>query len=449
MASNWVNNELVNLKEDPAIYSDRSPATGCNPDALLPPDSRLFKPRLNNLIGIASDAEEVRDPEQLLGQPLQYTTPQQIEAAGRSGLMLGEDVWSGSDWPATRGLLGRRYGDAGFEKAANWQDRLQYIQSHQISATDRDLLSPSEKYDILVGDENGMLTKAAWDEVQYYGRQENGIPDWYGICDGWAAAACMLKRPRKAVSVMAADGKQLIFYPSDIKALASQLWAVHGGRKNKQKRYLGGDSLHPGAWHLAIVNQRGKRNSVLIVDLAGDERAFNYPIVGYSFQYFNPREAWNQSVARATSLQKATVSVGDFVNNPKIIRNENTKSVVGIAMCVTYVGNPPPKQSLIDEPSRSELSSVGYLYDIELDHTDTIIDGYWYKKPENSPQLLWTFPEGTQAATEKDAALKEKWLDTRTPPPETWREAVKASTGKNPLAVVVNALISFAERSGL
>jgi hypothetical protein len=190
----------------------------------------------------------------------------------------------------------------------------------------------------------------------------------------------------------------------------------------------------------------------LTVDFAGDERVFNYPIFGYSFQYFNPQEAWSwKSKVRAkpTSLAKAMVRKTDFHNDPhKGIRNQKTQSILGIAMCITYIGNPKPNQSIDDTSSPLDLSSAGYLYDIELDNSNKIIDGKWYKYLSRTPEFVWLFPDQTHAETEFDANLAGEWANASAPAPKTWRHAaVKASNLGMPLAQVVNALICFARTS--
>src|SRR5690606_28832577 len=48
---------------------------------------------------------------------------------------------------------------------------------------------------------------------------------WEGICHGWATAAGIVPRPIHTVDIRLPSGKNLRFYPSDLKGLASLLWA--------------------------------------------------------------------------------------------------------------------------------------------------------------------------------------------------------------------------------
>ena len=97
-------------------------------------------------------------------------------------------------------------------------------------------LSPAEKYDLLVGDENLTLTKMMWNEGRTYFQSTGKVERWMGICHGWAAAAFMHERPANPVQVKGYKGEDLLFYPSDIKALTSLLWA----KNDYQSRFVGG-----------------------------------------------------------------------------------------------------------------------------------------------------------------------------------------------------------------
>ena len=59
------------------------------------------------------------------------------------------------------------------------------------------LLSPSEKYDLLVGDKNFTLTKAMWNEGLGYYNRNGSVERWMGICHGWAIAAYMYPRQQR------------------------------------------------------------------------------------------------------------------------------------------------------------------------------------------------------------------------------------------------------------
>src|SRR5262249_19903522 len=139
------------------------------------------------------------------------------------------------------------------------------------------------------------------------------VEEWMGICDGWAAASYMLDRPTNAVKTVAVDGTSLTFYPSDIKALASQLWAhpapsrgyrSAGGRCYKKNpatdeygRIVDQDCFdtNPGTLHLAVVNQIGVKERSFVFDATYDYEVWNQPMYAYFARYFNPQKGtWQE-----------------------------------------------------------------------------------------------------------------------------------------------------------
>jgi hypothetical protein len=88
---------------------------------------------------------------------------------------LEEQPWSDDYWAIYLGMLGHRYADPRFPGARNWKDNFDYIQSNPalqiVERGDSDAvnrLSPSEKYDILVGDKNMTLTEKMWEAGEKY-----------------------------------------------------------------------------------------------------------------------------------------------------------------------------------------------------------------------------------------------------------------------------------------
>src|SRR5262249_50319012 len=159
-----------------------------------------------------------------------------------------------------------------------------------------------------------------------YQDSSGNVETWMGICHGWSPAAFMIARPTNAITVVAADGKTPItFYPSDIKALSSQLWANNpadsrfiGGRCNVKKpkvdsvgRIIDQDCFdtNPGTWHLAVVNQIGIGKRSFVLDVTYDYEVWNQPARKYSYVYFNP-----QTLKPVGKLQDAIVAIDDMTD---------------------------------------------------------------------------------------------------------------------------------------
>ncbi|MDZ4084582.1 MAG: hypothetical protein U1E10_16690, partial [Bdellovibrionales bacterium] len=248
----------------------------------------------------------------------------EMESEGLREGKLDETPWSDTYWPIYMGVLGARYANQQFSSASNWKGYYDYVSqsSEKLSKLAKnanplilDSLSPSEKYDLLIGDltdgattyEAGYLTPHMWEEGRQYWDERGEVEPWMGICHGWARAAYMLPRPSKAVDVSSADGQSTLkFYPSDIKGLSSYLWAkvrvptrFIGGRcndKDAEKDPETGRVLNekcfdtnPANWHQIVVNQIGVAKKSFVMDATFDYEVWNQPVYSYSYKYFNPQ----------------------------------------------------------------------------------------------------------------------------------------------------------------
>ncbi len=387
---------------------------------------------------------------------------QSMESSGLKSARLRTTPWSCDYWAICRGILGKRYADPGFPQSTDWKECYDYVQSRSVAsilasgnAAAIDLLSPAEKYDILVGDSNYTLTKKMWAEGRYYYERNGSVATWMGICHGWAPAAYMLPRPTGTVRVLAADGHTwLTFYPSDIKGLASLLWAkvpsrskFIGGRCNEtnppvdpqNKRILSDRCFdtNPGTWHLAVVNQIGASGRSMVIDATFDYEVWNQPMVGYQYWYFNP-----QRMVYQNNLSAATVSKNSFTNDKFAkYRSPQTDSMVGIVMDVSYTVETAPNHSTTDSPSADSITKVRYFYDLELDFSGRIIGGEWYLN--RHPDFLWTPPPGARAQTSSEPG--GSWPDGQ-PVPSNWRSAAASASNasSSPLAAIVERLIELA-----
>ena len=376
---------------------------------------------------------------------------------------LAVSPWSDDYWGLYLGVIGCRYADPSFPSLSDWKKNYDYIVaqppasilgSGNASAIDR--LSPAEKYDALVGDDSFTLTRSMWNEGRVYYDRTGTVETWMGICHGWSPAAYMLARPTTAVAVIAANGTSLTFYPSDIKALASLLWAnvgtssrFIGGRcdvKNPERDPQNGRIIaqacfdtNPGTWQLSVVNQIGASQRSTVMDATYDYEVWNQPILSYQYRYFNP-----QSMQVVGSLAEAQVMMANFTNDRfKHYRSSAAVSVVGIAMDVAYIVETRPSHATSDAPANDNINRVTYVYDVEQDAMGGIIGGEWYSNKH--PDFLWTPPPGEKATTPSDALAVGVWRKNERLP-AAWQQAGRqaAAANKAPLASIVDSLIGFA-----
>jgi len=375
------------------------------------------------------------------------------------GLISGQvkvAPWSDDYWPLFSGTIAARYADRdypGRKRTKDWKVFRDYIESNAVHESSVDLLSPAEKYDLLVGDANWSLTRASWAEGEQYYTNQGAVEEWMGICNGWAAAAYRIARPTAVTTVLAVDGVTKIrFFPSDIKALASMLWAkvyvptlFAGGRCDDQKpkrdktsgRVLSDECFdtNPGTWHLAAVNMMGARGVSFVIDATYDYEVWNQPVYGYQYTYFNP-----QTLKATSTLKSAMVPIEKFSRDKFAkFRADKAKFVVGVSMELTYVVETRPTHAMADAPERDAHKTVRYTYDLELDGRGSIIGGEWYNKAH--PDFLWTPEPSFKALSAGDRYLRGAWDASEAFPVAWTKVAAKTSKGGQPLAAVVDALV--------
>jgi hypothetical protein len=399
---------------------------------------------------IPFDSEDLAEN---LVDELRHTTLETMESAHLTSSQLEHQPWSGTYWPIARGNIAWRYADPAFPSSFDWKETFDYLKDpNHACAVDQ--LSPAEKYDLLVGDARQTLTHRLLNEGQGYYREYGSVESWMGICHGWAPASFMAPRPTHFVEVPARDGHTTIrFFPSDIKALTSLLWA-NGSFEN---RFIGRrcDTKHPtmdennritdpacygenpGTWHLSVVNQIGVSRRSFVMDALHDTEIWNQPIHGYSYSYFNP-----QTQQPSDTLAGAALPLADYKDDKfKKYRSPRAKSVVGIAMDLTYIAENTPTAALTDSPEKDAVVTVHYLYDLELGANHEILGGEWYSNAH--PGFLWTPVLGARALSEGDVLLEDSstaWAGDTAVPGE-WLPAIHESSKQGqPLARIIEAL---------
>ncbi|MBK9294502.1 MAG: hypothetical protein IPM57_08665 [Oligoflexia bacterium] len=377
----------------------------------------------------------------------------QMESLKLRTYVLEKTPWSTSYWPIAKGQIANRYADPAYPKSKDWQQNYSSFVSSPtsslISAGRYHHLSPAEKYDFLVGDYNFTLTQSMWRKVQNYASTNGVIPSWAGICHGWAPASLVYDEPVRSVTLTAANGASIKFNPTDIKALASQLWAEESkvnfiGKKCKvsspARNSIGEvdkqecEDINPGTWHLAVVNSIGVLKQGFIMDATYDYEIWNHPVYGYEYSYFNP-----QTLEPTNFWKKALTNIGSLtVDKFKNYRAKNAAYLVGVIMNVRYMVETNPNSS---EGSSKMAKVIRYVYDLELDSSMNIVGGEWYTTMH--PDWIW-IPKSPHPTT-GNPNLTSTWSG-RGPLPTEWIQAApRYSSRSEPLAAIVETLISLSK----
>lgn len=380
-----------------------------------------------------------------------------MEERGLLTATLEQSPWTDSYWPTYAGGLANRYGDARYSPSYEWSRNETYLRRWLGRGNSREL-SPAEKYDLLLGDPDFSLTRYMLESSAGSVGADGQIETWFGLCHGWAAASFMMPRPSKGVKVRGANGQEIFFTPSDLKALGTLLWAnaptktrFVGGRCNKENPRRGPNGReidpecldsNPATWHLAAVNQLGVARRSFVLDAESGAEVWNQPAYSYRYSYVNP------ITGKSTEkLSEARVALRDFQDPHSENRSISAEFLVNVEMELTYVVESEPSLAAVDGPD--SYSHVVYKYDLELDRENNIVGGEWHST--NHPDFLWVPVAGAKALSVGDYWLfrtgdKSEWQQGQEVP-GSWREAARRSVAQGqPLAVIVERLYDLSNR---
>lgn len=304
-------------------------------------------------------------------------------------------------------------------------------------------------------------------------RKNNLIAWWEGICHGWATAATRYLRPRKTLDFELDDGRKLRFYPSDIKALISLMWAnsliqdlyqendegenigggvlIEGLRCNLEnaKTDLWGrkydsspdpftgkyesrcNGVHPAKFHLALVNIIGKQGRSFVVERKVTEEVDNLPIFKYEMEFFNPNSGRSK---RSISDNVVRIDEDDQFRQ---FRHKDARYIVGVKLEYTTIAWSKPTRYFNNSERNDDTDDTTVYYDLELDGNGMIVGGQWRavktgqvggrhsrnKGSNNQPDFFWTVSNSYKDFF-KDQDL-EPWVDTTKAPPASWKKAAK------------------------
>lgn len=419
------------LAENPAF---RTYVDGCR--------HQIMQRSKRDFTKLASPIRDNDRAENLVDEPLKMV--KNLREMERLNLKNGKALvlpWSDSYWPLSKGALGQRYND---EKLYNmdWKEAKNYvteISPERLVAEGKwDELAPSEKYDLLLNMAEFPLTRASWAEGEGYFNQYGRVESWMGLCHGWSAAAIMTPEPKKKVTLNLANGAAT-FFPSDIKAFNTLLWAKGdfptrfiGGRCNKQNPSARDNECldnNPGTWHLAVVNQLGISKRPFIMDASSGYEVWNHPVYLYEYSYINPKTR-----ERTTKLSEASLKRGSFRDPFEKYRSRDAETIVGVAMTVTYAVENFPSH---DENQELNYSSVEYEYDLELNAQGVIVGGEW--SSDQHPDFLWVPQKNSYPQSIGDSNTVSVNLER--PSPQVQRAAYFNANQGLPFGPVVRELV--------
>ena len=313
--------------------------------------------------GVFSQLKEKWDPanDPFIMLPNNYVF--EFDALPLNGALQSEP-WADSYWPSKHGGLAQRWIDGvdGHRVTPVRPEAAKMMASKEIAH-----LSPAEKFDIFVGDDEMSLFN---NEIL---RTHPSDGPWFGICHGWAAASIAFKEP-KAVVVKGPSGIEVPFASSDIKALLSLHSAEYAAVSTKFLASRCNDDLsknpnagknpecrdvNAGAFHLVLANLIGRMKEGFAADVTRGLEVWNQPISGYKTRVIGESRGRSPG-ADYWTFKEVTVETEMF-----------------------YGAEIPPSW----ESTGSNMRSKVYKYRLEISRRGRIVGGEWLT--DDRPDFMW------------------------------------------------------------
>jgi hypothetical protein len=284
--------------------------------------------------------------------------------------MSGDTSKSGFGWPAyfwanDKGGIAQRWSSNDPQHFKYESPTLYSLKT--MSAAKISELSPAEKFDIMNGRYDYPTVEKVWKQTS------KGAKDWHGICHGAAPAGLHHKEPASK-TVTNADGINITFHSSDIKALTAYYYAkisdsssVQIGRRCFMGRFSpfrgkGCNDVNPAALHIILGNRLGLTNKGFIADIDRLKQVWNHVAVKYE----------SKIVRTISDLDRSV---------------EGTHKRIHVATKVSYTGGVDPSQFAVLGTSNEKWDVRSYEYILDLDVTGKIIGGGWIT--DERPDFIW------------------------------------------------------------
>ena len=308
------------------------------------------------------------------------------------------NFWSGDHWPLNKSSVNYRWQTReanSLEYQSPSFDELTTMTEEEIS-----LLSPSEKYDIFMGNYDYPFKKSVQTKINLIALA------WEGIGDGWAASTTFHGEP-EPVTLTNKDNITVSFASSDVKALLSYYYShFHSSAKeqmglrcNSPQETAAEDpncneDLTPAQFHIALARVIGAKKQTLVMDLDRYNQVWNHPILSY---------------------ESTVIQDGD----PASEAPKEAKTTVAIKTKVTYLDRSYNHAwNTVKNTWNQVKTNRVYSYHLHLNAKGEIIGSNWVSF--DRPDFLW-LPQMASSFTGPLAGLSKilKAAPVEAPAPES------------------------------
>ena len=331
------------------------------------------------------ESEKSKKKSQSVLQDIAQNGSYQFGDLPLEGMLENEQkLWSGDHWPMNKSSINYRW-QTGQRDFSTFQgptlEELQIMNEAEIA-----LLSPSEKYDILMGSYDYSLFKEVGSKTNIMALS------WEGVGDGWAAATTFHAEP-KPITLTNADNIVVSFGSSDVKALLSYYYSTahHAASEQMGRRCNSAqeeasedincnDDLTPAQFHWAVAKVVGQDQRPIIMDIDRYSQVWNHPIIGFNATIVNDGDPSEGAPAGATK------TLG--------IKNK----VTYLDRSYNHAWNP------VKETWNQVITNRVYSYQLHLNAKGAVIGSSWIS--HDRPDFLW-LPQKVNQFTGKLSGLSK------------------------------------------
>jgi hypothetical protein len=231
--------------------------------------------------------------------------------------------WSDTYWPSNLGGIGARWqswfgaNSLIIPKTSPVPTRTDRISAKQLSSEQISMLSPAEKYDLLVGKFGFPLLDAERSRVS------EKAQGWEGLCNGWASASLIFQEPVPQ-TVQNSQGQQITFTSADIKGLLAYYMAQanegqirvlgarcnHDLKKTPDARFRSEcKDTNAGSFHISLSNLLGIQKKGLLADIFRDTQVWNQPVFEYESNVVETLPKRENSAPETTTVLKIITKI--------------------------------------------------------------------------------------------------------------------------------------------
>ncbi len=302
-------------------------------------------------------------------------------------------AWSDTFWPSNRGGISYRWNAEPNPENFSYKF-LTKAEVERMSVEELEKLSPTEKYDIFMGQYSYPATRKV--------RSMYSTADawWEGICHGWAPAGVLHSEPQR-VNLKSKDGITVPFGSTDVKGLLSFYYAeakatgyVRIGARCKVPGKVPGEAypedrvqtmprnpeskncagVNAGALHVVLTNMIGVKDLGFVADVDRFSDVWNQPVMGYNYEVLSVRDARGAELRDGVAKIAHVKMIMTYGEELSLLDEEESVSVVSM--------NP------VTNTEAQGFKSKNYEYTLEINAAGEILGGEWIS--ETRPDFLWT-----------------------------------------------------------